>query len=114
MLIVWLKCTIYLAWLEESSFCELKLMNFFIFFIVFVVKSFCRLEVLMCYTATMPMEKKMIIFKGVVIGCLNSEYGPYNVASLWNSSLFIFHIFFGPLLYFCVDLLLMKKPEAQN
>lgn len=51
----------------------------------------------MCYTATMPMEKKMIIFKGVVIGCLNSEYGPIDVASLfrfvfsfWTSSLFTF------------------------
>jgi hypothetical protein len=33
-----------------------------------------RLVVLMCYTAIMPMEKRMKTFKGVAIGCLNSKY----------------------------------------
>lgn len=32
-----------------------------------------RLEALMCCTATMPMVKKMKIFKDAVIGCLKSE-----------------------------------------
>jgi hypothetical protein len=32
-----------------------------------------RLVVLMCYTAIMPMEKKMKTFKGAAIGCLNSK-----------------------------------------
>ncbi|CAJ1936057.1 unnamed protein product [Sphenostylis stenocarpa] len=32
-----------------------------------------RWEVLMCYTATMPMEKKVKIFRGEAIGCLNRE-----------------------------------------
>jgi len=33
-----------------------------------------RLEVLMCYTATMPMVKKMSAFKGAAIGYWKSMY----------------------------------------
>ncbi|KAI3665051.1 hypothetical protein L6452_43668 [Arctium lappa] len=33
-----------------------------------------KLEVLMCYTATMLMEKIMKIFRDVAIGCLKSEW----------------------------------------
>ncbi|KAL4579748.1 hypothetical protein LXL04_015913 [Taraxacum kok-saghyz] len=41
--------------------------------VVFLKISF-RLEALMCYTATMLMEKRMKIFRGVAIGCLKSEW----------------------------------------
>lgn len=47
-----------------------------------IIRPF-RLEALMCCTATMPMVKKMKIFKDAVIGCLKSEcvksflYGVY-------------------------------------
>lgn len=68
----------------------------------------------MCYTATMPMEKKMIIFKGVVIGCLNSEYGLYNVASLWKL-LLIYFALFGPLLLVLLcGLTSHDKTRSQN
>lgn len=45
-----------------------------------LAKYFFRLEALMCYTATMLMEKIMKIFRGVAIGCLKSK---------WKSSLYI-------------------------
>lgn len=40
-----------------------------------LLPSLCKIrwEVLMCYTATTPMEKKMKIFRGEAIGCLNRE-----------------------------------------
>jgi hypothetical protein len=59
-----------LLWLENKSFC-FKIM----FCCDFNISFKYRWEVLMCYTATMPMEKRMKIFRGEAIGCLNREYG---------------------------------------
>lgn len=46
--------TVCLGWLDESNFCELKLVNFFIYFILFVDEILLQvgsIDVLHCYYA---------------------------------------------------------------
>jgi hypothetical protein len=52
--------------MSKDSFC------FLINCVEKIILAF-RLEEVMCWTATMPMVKKMKIFKDAVIGCLKSE-----------------------------------------
>jgi uncharacterized membrane protein YagU involved in acid resistance len=80
----------------------------------------------MFYTATMPMEKRMKIFRGEAIGCLNREYGDillFNIsvhqhftwqyhAELPSTALMHFQMSIIINLYYCIRayaLLIIKK-----
>lgn len=63
---------------------------------------------LMFYTATMLMEKRMKIFKGAAIGCLNSKYELCTLFMYMHSTLHIpeltvhTHFHKGPILCYCI------------
>lgn len=63
---------------------------------------------LMFYTATMLMEKRMKIFKGAAIGCLNSKYELCTLFMYMRSTFHIpeltVHTCFheGPILCYCI------------
>lgn len=79
--VIWLKVIKYAA-LEWKVYCTLYIVvygliiiSIWLLFSLGYWRKICsfRLGVLMCCIATMPMEKKMKIFKGAVIGCLKSK-----------------------------------------